>query len=125
MKFNLAAAGLLLLLLGACSSFVPPPTPTRSPLENRGRAVFESYCARCHGTVGETVIVGPSLAGVATRAETRVAGQDAETYIRTSILDPGAYTVEGFPVETMPRTFRDELAPEDLDAVVAYLLTLR
>lgn len=71
------------------------------------------------------MIVGPALAGVATRAETRISGLSAEAYIRNSILEPGAYTVEGFPAEIMPRTLKDELSPDDLEAVVAYLLTLK
>ena len=125
LKIRYAAAGLLVILLAACSSLVPPPTPTRSPLEARGRAVFDTYCSRCHGTTGDTVIVGPALAGVATRAETRISGLSAEAYIRNSILEPGAYTVEGFPAEIMPRTLKDELSPDDLEAVVAYLLTLK
>jgi mono/diheme cytochrome c family protein len=119
------AAILFLATLAACSSLIPPPTPTRSPLEIRGRGVFESYCSRCHGTVGETVIVGPSLAGIATRGNERVEGMDAQTYIRISILNPSAYTVEGFPEGIMPLTLKDELAAEDLEAVIVYLLTLK
>jgi len=46
-------------------------------------------------------------------------------YIRISILSPSAYTVEGFPEGVMPSTLKDELAKEDLDAVIAYLLTLK
>jgi hypothetical protein len=50
---------------------------------------------------------------------------DSATYIRDSVLHPGAYIVEGFPDGLMPIDFRDQLAPQDLDAVVAYLLTLK
>ncbi len=125
MKVSQKAAGFLVFFLAACSSLVPQPTPTRTEEEIRGRAVFKAYCERCHGLVGETVIVGPSLAGIATRAGTRIEGLDAEAYIRNSILDPGVYTVEGFPTDVMPITLKDELSPEDLDAVIAFLLTLK
>lgn len=111
--------------LAACSSLKPPPTPERSPLEIRGRSVFESYCARCHETSGESIIVGPSLAGIASRGGNRVEGLDAPAYIRDSILNPAAYTVEGFPAGVMPLTLKDELSPDDLEAVVAHLLTLK
>jgi mono/diheme cytochrome c family protein len=116
---------LLWVSLAACSSLTLPPTPTLTPLESQGRGVFDTYCSRCHGTNSDTVVVGPSLRGIATRAGTRVAGLDAEAYIRDSILNPAAYTVDGFPAETMPRVFKDELAPEELDAVIAFLLTLK
>ncbi len=125
MPLRLVVFVCLTVCLAACSSLLPPPTPTRSPLEQKGRAVFETYCSRCHGTASDTVIVGPSLAGVASRAGSRVPGQDAETYLRDSILIPTAYTVEGFPEGIMPPTLSDQLSAEDLEAVVAYLLTLK
>jgi mono/diheme cytochrome c family protein len=115
---------LSLALLVGCSSLVPPSTPTLSPLAARGRGVFDSYCSRCHGTSGDTVVVGPSLAGVGSRAAKRIEGMAASVYIRDSILNPGAYVVEGFQEGLMPTDFKDQLSPEDLDSVVAYLLTL-
>jgi hypothetical protein len=71
------------------------------------------------------VIVGPSLAGVAVRAATRIKGLDAEAYIRNSIEVPNAYVVEGFPASIMPGDLKEQLPPEDIDAVVAFLLTLK
>ncbi len=49
---------------------------------------------------------------------------DAPAYIRDSIINSTAYTVEGFPEGLMPTDFEDQLTAEDLDAVVAFLLTL-
>jgi hypothetical protein len=49
---------------------------------------------------------------------------DAPAYIRDSIINPTAYTVEGFQEGLMPADLEDLLSPEDLDAVVAFLLTL-
>ena len=115
----------LLMALVACSNSLPSPTPTLLPLESQGQVVFKNYCSNCHGTSGETVIVGPSLAGIATRGGDRMAGKDAQAYIRDSILNPNAYTVEGFPEGIMPLNMKDALSPKDLDAVVAYLLTLK
>lgn len=115
----------LWLLLAGCSRFVAPTEAGRSPLEARGRSVFDSYCSRCHATTGETVIVGPSLAGIATRAGNRIDGMDAEAYIRDSILNPRAYTVDGFPEGVMPSDLGDQISPEEMEALVAYLLTLK
>lgn len=87
--------------------------------------MFDSYCARCHSATSDTVIVGPSLSGIATRAATRIEGMDAETYIRDSIANPSAFTVQGFPQSLMPANLTEEISPQDLDALVAYLLTLK
>ena len=125
MPLRLTAAFLLWALLAACRSPNSPPNPTLSPLETRGRSVFDSTCSRCHGRSGETVIVGPSLAGIATRGGSRIEGMDAPTYIRNSILSPNAYVVEGFAEGLMPENLKDQLSTQDVDAVVAYLLTLK
>jgi hypothetical protein len=69
--------------------------------------------------------VGPSLAGIARRGGSRIVGMDTEKYIRNSILNPNGYTVEGYPENTMPTSLKDELTGDDLEAVIAYLLTLK
>ena len=115
----------LLLALVACSSPAPSPTPTLLALESKGQSVFKNYCSNCHSTSSETVIVGPSLVGIATRGGDRIEGMDAQAYIRDSILNPNAYTVDSFPEGIMPLNMKDALSSEDLDAVVAYLLTLK
>jgi hypothetical protein len=71
------------------------------------------------------VVVGPSLAGVATRAKTRKPELDAAAYLHNSIEEPGAYVVEGFADGLMPIDFAEQLTPEEIDALVAYLLTLQ
>ena len=118
------APGLLVFFLAACSTLVPPPQPTLSPQQIRGQRVFDSYCSRCHSTSEDTIVVGPSLAGIATQGEKRMKDMDAEMYIRNSIMDPNGYTVEGFPEGAMPASLKDEMEKEDMEAVIAYLLTL-
>jgi mono/diheme cytochrome c family protein len=82
-------------------------------------------CATCHSTEPGEVIVGPSLAGVASRAGERVEGQTAEQYLRNSILDPNAYVVDGFSAGTMYQDFASVLNDQQVDDLVAYLLTLK
>ena len=82
-------------------------------------------CVTCHSLTPDTVVVGPSLAGVATRAETRIDGTSAEDYIRQSILEPNAYIVEGFQPDVMVQVWAETLTPEQVDNVTAYLLTLK
>lgn len=125
MYIRFSAMFLLLASMVACNSLKPPATPTLMPVESQGKIVFETYCSSCHGTSGDSVIVGPSLAGISTRGGDRIEGMDAQAYIRNSITNPNAYTVEGFPEGIMPLNMKDALSSEDLDAVVAYLLTLK
>ncbi|MFN8410927.1 MAG: cytochrome c [Anaerolineales bacterium] len=116
---------LIALAISACSAIAPvPPTPTPDPLVVQGQQVFNARCATCHALVPDTIIIGPSLAGVATRAETRVKGLNAEEYIQMSILRPGDYVVEGFN-NVMIANFSKELTNEDMNALVAFLLTLK
>lgn len=113
------------LALSACSAAAAPqPTPTPDPIIAQGQAVFNARCATCHALVPDTIIIGPSLYGVATRAETRVDGLSAEEYIMMSILRPGDYVVDGFN-NVMITNFAKELTGEELDSLVAFLMTLK
>jgi mono/diheme cytochrome c family protein len=125
----------------------PTPAPTigpadAGPLQNTGdaeagRALFTTMpteallagavaCATCHNVdPGSGTLVGPSLSGVATRAETRVQVLSAAQYLRTSILAPNSYVVEGFTPGTMTQTFGKALTPAQVEDLVAYLLTLK
>ncbi len=49
-------------------------------------------------------------------------GLSAEEYLRESIVDPKAYIVEGYS-DFMPKGFRILLNGEDIDSLVAFLLT--
>lgn len=116
---------LIALALSACSAMEKAePTPTPDPLVLQGQQVFNAKCATCHALVPDTIIIGPSLNGIATRAETRVEGVNAEEYIQLSILRPGDYVVEGFN-NVMITNFAKELTNEDMNALVAFLLTLK
>lgn len=114
------AGVLTLVALVGCSS----PASNLDEQQAKGKQVFTQFCASCHSTLPDTVIVGPSLAGIATRAETRVAGMDAGEYILESITNPEAYLNEGYN-DLMPKDFEKRLRDDQLDALLAYLLTLK
>jgi len=124
MKLKAAFILFAALLMAACSTSSEQPEPTLTPQQQQGQAVFNLRCAQCHATVPDTIVIGPSLYGIATRAETRVEGYDAEAYIERSILIPSFYLVEGF-VDTMPTNFGKELTSEELSALVSYLMTFK
>lgn len=131
-RLKTTAAVLLLggLLAGCAGSLalsganvVEAAASSLTPVEEQGKALFSIYCAPCHSTLPETVIVGPSLAGIAQRAETRMLGMDARSYLEASILSPGEYVVDGFK-DLMPASFGETLTAGQRDALVAYLLTI-
>lgn len=81
-------------------------------------------CQICHSLQPGVQLVGPSLAGVATRAETRVPGLAAKDYLMQSLVDPNAYIVEGFQAGQMRPDLAEALTQQELDDLVAFLLTL-
>ena len=96
----------------------PPSTPEQS----RGRDVFErGPCAMCHTIRGTSAaaVLGPDLTHVASRG-TIAAGRAPNTrgYLAGWLADPQQLK----PGNRMPAT---GLSPEDLQALVAYLETLR
>lgn len=89
-----------------------------------GQSLFLQNCASCHATSGDAVITGPSVAGIATTAETRIAGMDARTYILQSITNPSAYLNPGFK-DVMPKSFGTFFSEAELSDLVDYLMTLK
>lgn len=125
MGLRAAAWFILGMLLVSCSATAVPPTatPTLSPQATIGRQVFVRECGACHSLLADTIIVGPSLASIGADAQKRVPGQDAYTYLLMSVMQPDAYMVDGFE-DLMPENLGKRLTGEEIDAVIAYLLTL-
>jgi len=82
-------------------------------------------CQQCHSVDG-TAKTGPSFKGTFGTQQKLRDGTDItvdENYVRESILDPMAKVRAGFnPV--MP-TFRGSLTDQDIDAIIAYMKTLK
>ncbi|MEA3510010.1 MAG: hydrogenase iron-sulfur subunit [Actinomycetota bacterium] len=80
-------------------------------------------CRVCHSLDPGVVIIGPSFDGIATAAVTRVPGLTAEEYLEQSIVDPDAYVVDGFDPGVMLQKYEETLTDEQIDNLVAFLLT--
>jgi len=52
-----------------------------------------------------------------------VPGLSVEEYLRQSIIDPNAYITEGFSKDIMIGIYGNVLSDEEIDAIIAFLLT--
>jgi cytochrome c551/c552 len=80
-------------------------------------------CIGCHALDPDQQMTGPTWFDVADTAVNRVPDQSPALYLYTSIVQPNAHIVEGYPQNIMPQNYSDLLSQEDLADVVAYLLT--
>ena len=99
---------------------------TPEQLARIGEQIFErkGTCTICH-RIGQVGARAPDLAGVGGRAAARKPGVSATAYLVESLLDPGAYLLEGFP-NIMPKVDRPPIGlnRSELWAVVAFLESL-
>jgi nitric oxide reductase subunit C len=118
----------------------PAPSPASEDPVAQGQALFRKTppgCFACHSTARGVNLVGPSLADIATTAAERIAepeyrggAKDAAGYIRESIHDPNAYVLKGPTYSSggrslMPTGLDASLSSEQVDQLVAYLMTLK
>jgi len=104
-----------------------------------GEVLFKTAppgCFGCHSLQQGVVLVGPPLAGLATRTQATLSSPEykgnaktLDDYIRESILQPDAYLVPGATFSAgghsvMP-PFGSVLKPEEIDHLVAYLATFK
>lgn len=124
-------------------SAIPPggaAGPTAKDPIALGEIVFKTAspaCNACHSLAAGVNMAGPSLAGVATRAQQTLASstytgkaKDIDGYLRESITLPSAHIVAGGMyssngVSFMPSTFGKDLTPEQVTQLVAYLTTFK
>lgn len=102
-----ALALIAFTFLAACASLEPPPAPTE-----RGRAIAQQNCSSCHA-IGAT---GESTAPEAPPFRTLSANYRVETLEEA--------LAEGISVghPAMPQF---EFAPDDVDALIAYLQSIQ
>jgi mono/diheme cytochrome c family protein len=82
-------------------------------------------CITCHSLEEGVVMVGPSMAGVGTRAGSAVPGESAEEYLLNSINNPDDHVVDGFAAGQMPVGLAGELSEQQKQDLVAYLMSLK
>jgi mono/diheme cytochrome c family protein len=115
---------MLALVLAACGG---SGTPSDAGKELFAQTTIgdQPGCITCHSLEPGVIIIGPSVAGIASRAGSMVSGLSAEEYLRQSIVDPNAFLVPGFPKDTMPPVWGQRLSEKQVDELVAYMMTLQ
>ena len=107
--------------------------PLATGKEPIDKIFVQSGCAACHTIPGIRVAKGregPKLE-LGTNARRRLADPNyrgqANTeweYVQESILNPGAYIVQGYPDHVMPRWYGQKLTAGALDKIITYLLKI-
>lgn len=105
-----------------------------------GEALFRTatpVCNACHSIAPGVNLAGPTLAGIATRAQETIASPEyagsadsVEAYIRESITKPSAYLHPGEMYSAggtsfMPNNYAETLTDEQIDQLAAYLATFK
>lgn len=116
------AVALLAISLSGCAG-------SQDPRIDQGRVLAtERGCVSCHTSDGSDG-VGPTWKGlymsqVPLSDGVTVTADDA--YLRRSITDPSADTVDGFPAGAMERVIRPgSLTDDEVEALIAYIKSLR
>ena len=96
-------------------------------------AMTRTGCNSCHVTTGlplvDAAMLGPDQTNLGAIAASRREGYSAEEYLRESIVEPSAFIVEECPLgqclQVMPENYGDLLSEAEINAIVAYLVSLK
>ncbi|MCX6018548.1 MAG: c-type cytochrome [Chloroflexi bacterium] len=119
-------------LLVACTSALPTGDAVR------GRALFNApvaslrgdlpACSRCHAVEARRpspMGLGTNFHDLGARAGRTVPGKTAADYLYTSIVNPDTFLAGGYQDGLMSREYEKLLTRQQIDDLVAYMLTLR
>lgn len=115
-----------------------PVSDDKDPIA-RGQAYFSSIappCSACHSIAPNVNLAGPTLAGIASRAEKLLqsgdykgSATDVTGYIRESIEKPNAHIVAGAMYSANGQSFMPDtyaaLTREQIDSITAFLASLK
>ncbi|MEE9178312.1 MAG: cytochrome c [Acidimicrobiia bacterium] len=83
---------------------------------------WSPVCTTCHTLDGVDNSFAPTHGGISKIAGERVEGMSAVDYLRQSIVDPLAFQVDAWPL-TMPKNYSEVLSEEQINNLIAFLLT--
>jgi cytochrome c2 len=117
----------MLLLCAACGGATAGDAARGSALFNGETSLTGALkCAGCHAVdPAKSGGIGPNLSNIGNRAATTIQGMDAREYLRQSIVAPDAYLARGYQEGIHPRDYGKALTQQQIDDLIAYMLTLK
>jgi nitric oxide reductase subunit C len=89
-------------------------------------------CVTCHSLESGVTLVGPSMAGIASKAAANIADPNyggsagtVEEYLHESIVSPNAFVESGFPPGVMYQNYQRDLTGQEVADLVSFLLELK
>lgn len=79
-------------------------------------------CIGCHSLDPAVKLTGPTWHNLGNVAVSRVPGMSPALYIDTSIVNPGALVVSGYPDGIMPKNYGDLLSVQDQANLLKFIL---
>jgi len=120
MRSSLVALLLILALalvgLAACGADTASDVSGGAGDAAAGESLFKLECANCHSTAAGVDLAGPSLAGISAKGEQA---------LHEAIVNPDAELAAGFDKGIMPNSFGKQLTTQQINNLIAYLLTLK
>jgi cytochrome c oxidase subunit 2 len=97
------------------------------PAARGKQAATVNGCLACHSVDGNR-LVGPTWKGLAGSQVTLADGTTIpadDAYIITSIKEPNAQVVSGYPPNVMPSTYATSLSDDEINDIVAFIKSLK
>jgi cytochrome c2 len=126
---------MLSMLLTGCGDSAPRGNPGQGKELYTASTIGKSGapgCITCHSLEDGEVKVGPSHSGIVSRAKEIINSDDyngraenPDEFLKESLLSPDAYIEGGFPAGVMYQKYQDDLSEQDVENLVAFLMTLR
>lgn len=93
-----------------------------SDVANGEALTLANGCIGCHALDPDQQMTGPTWYNVGDTAANRVAGGSPALYLYSSIANPNAFVLDGYPANVMPQNYSETLSVQDLADLVSYLL---
>ncbi len=99
-------------------------TALASATPAEGETLYQSQgCMGCHSLDPNVQMTGPTWHNLGNVAVSRVPGESPAQYLDTSIVNPSAHVVTGYPDNIMPKNYGEVLSIQQQADIIAFILT--